>query len=211
MLSKRASSLLNKELLRATSFTSVTQHLTPRWAQRPLQFFLSSAVANCLMADSIHLTILYHNCKPSGVLWALHFHEILGCVIVKRTEELMTNSSFCSGSEAGFSMMHGDSNMRSHLGAGKIDEDSISGKVCADYSMFIRAKRHLSGALGLGAHQRSSRKHVTWKKTLIWPPPRLIRPHAPNPKEIWNKYSALPCICIRADCRTRSGIMHTQS
>lgn len=115
-------------------------------------------IANCLMADSIHLTVLYHNCKLSGVLWALHFHEILSRVIVKRMEELMTNFSFCPGSGAGLSMMHGDSNMCSHQGAGKIDEDSISGKDKHAAVSTIRAKRHLSGALSLGVHLHTAAK-----------------------------------------------------
>lgn len=38
-------------------------------------------------------TILYQTCKPSGMLWALNFYEILGPVIVRQTEELVTNSS----------------------------------------------------------------------------------------------------------------------
>lgn len=156
-LAKKRTPWFNKELLLATSFTPVS-HLTPRRVQSPLLSFQSSVIANCLMADSIHLTILYHNCKLSGVLWALHFHEILGHVIVKRMEELMTNFSSCPGSGAGLSMMHGDSNVCSHQGAGKIDEDSISGKDKHAAVSTIRAKRHLSGALSLGAHPHTAGK-----------------------------------------------------
>lgn len=151
-------SWFNKKLLLETSFTLVTQHLTPGRARRPLLSFQSSVIANCLMADSIHLTVLYHNCKLSRVLWALHFHEILGRVIVKRMEELMTNFSFCPGSGAGLSMMHGDSNVCSHQGAGKIDEDSISGKDKHAVVSTIRAKRHLSGALSLEVHIHAAAK-----------------------------------------------------
>lgn len=175
-LSERASSLLSTELLLASFFTSLTQLLTLRRVHRPLFSFQSSAIANCLMADNIHLTVLYHTCKLSGVLWALHFHEILGCVIVRWTEEFMTNSSFCAGSEAGFSMMHGDSNLCNHLGAGKIDEDSISGKDKHAVVSTIRAKRHLSWALSLGVQQHTTAESTRPKKP-IWPLPRLIRPH----------------------------------
>lgn len=67
----------------------------------------------------------------------------------------MTNFSFSSSSEAGFGMMHGDSNMCNHQGAGKIDEDSISGKDKHAVVSTIRAKRHLSRALGLGTPQHT--------------------------------------------------------
>lgn len=30
-------------------------------------------------------TILYQTCKPSGMLWALNFYEILGSLIVRQT------------------------------------------------------------------------------------------------------------------------------
>lgn len=73
----------------------------------------------------------------------------------------MTNSSFNSSSEAGLGMMHGDSNMCNHQGAGKIDEDSISGKDKHAAVSTIRAKRHLSRALGfrnISAH--NGRMHV---------------------------------------------------
>lgn len=37
-------------------------------------------------------TILYQTCKPSGMLRALNFYEILGSVIVRQTPGLVTNS-----------------------------------------------------------------------------------------------------------------------
>lgn len=37
-------------------------------------------------------TILYQTCKPSGMLRALNFYEILGSVIVRQTQGLVTNS-----------------------------------------------------------------------------------------------------------------------
>lgn len=55
-------------------------------------------------------------------------------------------------------MMHGDSNVCSHQGAGKIDEDSISGKDKHAVVSTIRAKRHLSGALSLGLHLHTAAK-----------------------------------------------------
>lgn len=70
----------------------------------------------------------------------------------------MTNFSVCPGSGAGLSMMHGDSNVCSHQGAGKIDEDSISGKDKHAVVSTIRAKRHLSGALSLGVHPHTAAK-----------------------------------------------------
>lgn len=81
--------------------------------------------------------------------------------IVKPTEEFMTNFSFSSSSEAGFGMMHGDSNMCNHQGAGKIDEDSISGKDKHAVVSTIRAKRHLSRAFGLGTaqHTKTAKQH----------------------------------------------------
>lgn len=45
------------------------------------------------LAPSICWPILYQDCKPSGMLQALNFHEILGPLIVRQTEGLMTNSS----------------------------------------------------------------------------------------------------------------------
>lgn len=55
-------------------------------------------------------------------------------------------------------MMHGDSNVCSHQGAGKIDEDSVSGKDKHAVVSTIRAKRHLSGALSLGVHLYTAAK-----------------------------------------------------
>lgn len=159
-LSRRELSLFRKGLLPAASFTLVTQHLTPRRAHRLLCSYRSYTLPNCLMADSIYLTVLYHNCKLSRVLWALHFHEIRGYAIVKPTEEFMTNSSSSSSSEAGFDMMHGDSNMCNHQGAGKIDEDSISGEDKHAVVSMIRAKRRLSRASGLGTPRHTMAENI---------------------------------------------------
>lgn len=45
-------------------------------------------------------TVLYQTCKPLGVLWALNFYEILGPVIVRQTEGLVTDSSFLADAKA---------------------------------------------------------------------------------------------------------------
>lgn len=49
--------------------------------------------AFCLCLPCLSQTILYQNCKPLGLLWALNFYELLGSVIVRLIEGLVTNSS----------------------------------------------------------------------------------------------------------------------
>ena len=68
-------------------------------------------------------TILYQTCKPSGMLRALNFYEILGPVIVRQTQGLVTN--FSPFTDATASPRDAWSPRgRPSLGAVEIDEDS---------------------------------------------------------------------------------------
>lgn len=49
--------------------------------------------ASCPQLPCICHTIFYQTCKPSGMLQALNFYEILGPVIIRQTEKLVTDSS----------------------------------------------------------------------------------------------------------------------
>lgn len=68
-------------------------------------------------------TILYQTCKPSGMLRALNFYEILGSVIVRQTQGLVTNSSPFSDAKAS-PRDAWSPRSRPSLGAVEIDEDS---------------------------------------------------------------------------------------
>lgn len=70
-------------------------------------------------------TIFYQTCKPSGTLWALNFYEIWGPVIVRQTEELVTNSSPLADAEAS-RLDAWFPRGRPSSGAGEIDEDGPS-------------------------------------------------------------------------------------
>lgn len=89
-------------------------------------------------------------------------------------------------------MMHGDSNLCSHQRAGKIDEDSISGKDKHAVVSMIRAKRHLAGALNLGVRLHAAAKAHASKKT-ICPPPRPIGPCVDFLQQMTKHFKAITC------------------
>lgn len=68
-------------------------------------------------------TILYQTCKPSGMLRALNFYEILGSVIVRQTQGLVTNSFPFTDAKASPRDAWSPRG-RPSLGAVEIDEDS---------------------------------------------------------------------------------------
>lgn len=58
------------------------------------------------LAPRVCWPILYRACKLSGMLQTLNFHEILGPLIVRQTEGLVTNSSPFTDTSASLNMMH---------------------------------------------------------------------------------------------------------
>lgn len=79
----------------------------------------------CPHLPCICQTIFYQTCKPSGTLWALNFYEISGPVIVRQTEELVTNFSPLADAEAS-RLDAWFPRGRPSSRAGEIDEDGPS-------------------------------------------------------------------------------------
>ncbi|KAH0621289.1 hypothetical protein JD844_022422 [Phrynosoma platyrhinos] len=75
-----------------------------------------------------HVAVISVNSSPAQI------SNSSNCIADSNQSKQSTNRRvddkflFSSSSEAGFGMMHGDSSMCNHQGAGKIDEDSVSGK-----------------------------------------------------------------------------------
>ena len=117
----------------------------------------------------IHRTILYQTCKPSGMLRALHFYEILGSVIVRQTQGLVTNSPPFADAKASPRDAWSPRGWPSS-GAVEIDEDSMHpGEINA-----LELRGQDCGASGgsaaraLSPGEPAALPHSTWRWGVGW-------------------------------------------